>query len=153
MVKTHTLFRLEWSTFWADANAFYDSLDVSGRHVIDVGADVGVTPIFFLRRGTKDVIGYSLDRQLFHHQAYRHVSGRSTGREIMEQCDPAGAALKMDAEGLEWQFDIDWIAKCHDWIIGLHIPVENSELYNWIKENGILIGDQGPAEFAIYKKL
>lgn len=152
MVMTNTLFRPEWSVFWRDAAVFYRSLDVKGRHVIDVGSDFGTTPMFFLRQGAKDVIGYSLDKQMFHHKAYRHIQGQSTGRQIMDQCDPAGAALKMDAEGLEWQFDADWISRCHDWVIALHIPVESPELHDWIKENGILIGDQGPTEFAIYEK-
>ena len=65
-------------------------------------------------------------------------------------------ALKIDAEGMEWDFWPDWIGSFHDWIVCCHYPVLNAELHKWLIENGEVIATPDPdrknGEFAVYKK-
>ena len=134
--------------------AFYDTLDVAGRTVIDVGCDYGVTPMYFLSRGAKKVIGFSEWPQRFYSFDYRHIRGHATADQIMDRCPSCDdRVLKTDVEGLEWDFDPEWVGKFHDWIIVCHYPVRNQELLDWLKKHGTLIGSQPEVnEFAIYQR-
>lgn len=153
VMEWHLPVRPQWTIFWRDA-AFYDTLDVAGRTVIDVGCDYGVTPMYFLSRGAKKVIGFSEWPQRFYSFDYRHIRGHATADQIMDRCPSCDdRVLKTDVEGLEWDFDPEWIGKFHDWIIVCHYPVRNQELLDWLKKHGTLIGSQPEVnEFAIYQR-
>lgn len=154
LYKTHALARPEWSAYWNDAEDNYSRLNVKDKLVYDIGCDYGVTPTYFLRNGATQVVGFSLDRQVFHTPNYSHYIGW-TAKQMMESkanYNGQRCALKMDCEGLEWQFSQEWVEQFDDWVICCHYPVQNEKLFDWIKSHGENIGHQGETEFAIYKK-
>ena len=152
LIKTHTMFRFEWSNYWQEAEKYYSTLDVRNKIVIDVGADYGVTPMYFIRQGALRVYGYSLENAIFRYPG-KHFVGPITGKKLVKIWPDGDNALKVDAEGLEWDLTPEWISKFGDWIICCHNPVRNEELHSWLKQNGKLIGRPNDIEFAIFQKI
>ena len=148
----HIPFPFQWSPYWNDAKKFYVGLDLKGREVLDIGSDYGTTPMYFLNHGAMVVRGFSFDAPKFFHPDYLHYMYWDA-KTIM-QLFPSlyYSVLKMDCEGMEWDFTSEWISSFHDWIICLHAPIRNKELHKWIVRNGTYIGRQGKVEFAIYQK-
>ncbi len=173
MRRCHWL-RLEDSEYYQDCVNYYSTLDVRGRFVLDIGADFGTTPLYFIRQGAEFVWGFSLDRQYFRHERYAHVIGTDyypgdnyklslfplnetdnmilSNVEGLPEIPHSAIVLKCDAEGWEWNLSAGFIDSFHDWIIALHYPVLNPFLYEWIRENGVKITDMPTNEFAIYRK-
>jgi hypothetical protein len=146
---------LKWSEWYQDCVEIYCRLDVRNKVVIDIGSDFGTTPLFFLEEmGAKCVIGFSLEPQYFFHSRYRHFRIPPEGMDKL----PIGIdempldVLKVDAEGLEWEFDPEDVEPYHDWMIALHHPIQNQELYEWIKVHGELVATKNTKEFAVYQK-
>ena len=81
VMEYHIPIRPWWSIFWHEAH-LYDSLEVRGMDVIDVGCDYGVTPMYFLARGARSVTGFSEWEPRFYHSAYLHHTGRTTAARI-----------------------------------------------------------------------
>ena len=153
VMEYHIPIRPWWSIFWHEAH-LYDSLEVRGMDVIDVGCDYGVTPMYFLARGARSVTGFSEWEPRFYHSAYLHHTGRTTAARIREQC-PASetSVMKADVEGLEWDFIPEWIDGFRDWIIVCHEPVKNPYLLRWLLQHGHIIGRQPEVnEFTIIQK-
>ena len=153
------LLPLKWSEWYQDCVEIYSRLDVKGRHVLDLGSDFGTTPMFFIGKGAKEVIGFSLEEAYYMHRNYTHYvvdkipdSGDDINDILMCTHYTRNDVLKIDAEGLEWTIYPSTISYFHDWIIALHKPILNPELYEWIKENGELIATKGTEEFAVYQK-
>ena len=48
-----------------DIFSTYKYINVKGKTVLDVGADFGFSPLFFIKEGAESVIAFSLDFQLF----------------------------------------------------------------------------------------
>ena len=48
-----------------DIFSTYKYINVKNKTVLDVGADFGFSPLFFIKEGAESVIAYSLDFQLF----------------------------------------------------------------------------------------
>ena len=173
MRRCHWL-RLEDSEYYPDCVNYYSTLDVRGRFVLDIGADFGTSPLYFINRGAKFVWGFSLDEQYFHHDRYSHMVGidyyptdsfrvweqaisEPTEKELSEienspDIPHSEISLKCDAEGWEWNLSAGFIDSFHDWVIALHYPILNPFLYEWIKKNGVKIIDTPTIEFAIYQK-
>ena len=159
--KLHIL-PLEKSQYYPACEEFYSKLDVRDKIVIDMGDDFGTTPMYFLRRGAQTVIGFSKDEQYFHDIHYKHYNLNvnnftfstiiSSIKRFKEETTPDALVLKSDCEGCEWNFTQEFIELFEDWIIAVHTPIENNELYNYIKENGELIGKEEGSEIGIYKK-
>lgn len=159
---------LEKSQYYEECVRFYDTLDVKGKVVIDVGCDFGTTPMYFLSKGANTVFGFSKDKQYFHSIHYKHVNvdvDLSTFptmikaiKRIRDEMIPPHLVLKSDCEGCEWNFTQEFIDSFDDWIIAVHTPIANEELYEYIKEEGENIGNQesgkglGVEEIGIYRK-
>ena len=158
--KFHIL-TLEKSQYYPECEQYYSKLEVKGKVVIDVGCDFGTTPMYFISRGAKKVIGFSLDKQYFRDYRYKHfdlneqpevLNGVIDGLSL-SQDEAKVFVLKSDCEGCEWNFTIPFIETFSDWIIACHTPIRNQELFDYIKANGKLIGKQEGKEFGIYKKV
>lgn len=155
---THTLWRPQWTKHWKECKQFYADLDVKGRRVLDLGSDIGVSPMYFLKRGARTVTGITLDKQHFSNTMYRHLQvsaplDETDFRFVKSISGFYGCeVLKADIEGWEWNMTSDFISKFDDWVIALHHPIENEALYEWIKEHGILLGGLPGTEFAVYRR-
>ena len=158
---------LEKSQYYEECVRFYDTLDVKGKVVIDVGCDFGTTPMYFIKKGAVKVIGFSMDKQYFYDHRYKHfncdvsplIPSISTEiNRIQTLTDKRRFVLKSDCEGCEWNFTQEFIEAFDDWIIAVHYPVANEELCEYIEEKGENIGNQqsgkclGIEEIGIYKK-
>ncbi|MEM3851736.1 MAG: hypothetical protein QXP70_01910 [Methanomassiliicoccales archaeon] len=151
MVRTRTMPRPEWSVYWPEIIKYYSGIDVKGKILFYVGCDYGTSPMYFLRRGAAFVFGFSLDKQIFRSDWYRHHVNMPP-EDIMHLPLSGSEILKIDAEGMEWDFQPLWINKFADWIIACHKPVRNPTLHAWIEENGERIMESDGQEFAIYRK-
>jgi len=152
----------ELSPYWSECRKFYKYLNVKGKIVYDIGDDFGTSPMFFIQRGADYVYGMSLDDAIFSHDRYSHqkrefdfIDSIVEVVEIRKANPEKQIVLKADCEGCEWSFTKEFIEHFDDWVIALHAPVRNKELYNYIWKNGEFIGrpvPEGP-EFAVYGKV
>ena len=164
--KLHIL-KLEESQYYPECERFYSGLDVAGKIVIDVGCDFGTTPMYFLRKGAKFVMGFSMDSQYFYDVGYIHYNVNDDPnvllefiqkRQQMKTIASLPFVLKSDCEGCEWNFTKEFIETFDDWIIAVHTPITNESLYQYIKDNGENIGNQrsgkdlGIEEIGVYRK-
>ena len=159
--KLHIL-TLEKSQYYPDCIRFYDSLDVKGKIVIDVGCDFGTTPMYFLSKGARTVIGFSRDKQYFHSIHYKHYETTVDAftfpamikniKSIRDEMSPPVLVLKSDCEGCEWSFTQGFIETFDDWIIAVHTPIGDNDLYEYIRSKGNLIGREEGNEIGIYQK-
>ena len=164
--KLHIL-KLEESQYYPECERFYSSLDVAGKIVIDVGCDFGTTPMYFLHKGARFVMGFSMDSQYFYDVGYIHYNVNDDPnvllefiqkRQQMKTLSSLPFVLKSDCEGCEWNFTKEFIETFDDWIIAVHTPITNESLYQYIKDNGENIGNQrsgkdlGVEEIGIYRK-
>lgn len=164
--KLHIL-TLEKSQYYKDCIEFYDSLDVEGNVVIDVGCDFGTTPMYFIRKEAIKVIGFSKDNQYFFDSRYKHfnvdkepdsLSNVIKDIKNIKQSMDKSIVLKADCEGCEWDFTQDFIEAFDDWIIVVHTPISNDSLYQYIKDHGEYLGNQQGGkgivqEIGIYRKI
>ncbi len=166
--KLHIL-TVEKSEYYEECEKFYSTLDVKDKIVVDIGCDFGTTPMYFLNKGATNVFGYSKDKQYFHNIHYRHHNINKepsaistiicTIKRVKTKIELSDIVLKSDCEGCEWNFTKEFIESFDDWIIAVHTPITNESLYQYIKENGINIGNQISGknriveEIGIYKKV
>lgn len=152
---------LEKSQYYNDCVRFYETLEVKDKIVIDVGCDFGTTPMYFIRKGAIKVIGFSRDKQYFHDYRYKHfnsdlssvIPSMTEGINVISGLDDRRQfVLKSDCEGCEWDFTRQFVDSFEDWIIAVHTPIRNNELYEYIKTNGVLIGKEEGSEIGVYKK-
>jgi hypothetical protein len=172
------ILKLHESQYYDDCLKYYSTLDVKDKIVFDLGADFGTSPMFFLDRGAYSAIGFSLDKQYFksdgkNDRDYFHYhcadeidvglrfiyavvfaySVKESNRVMLRTDKNVSFALKADCEGCEWQLLTDNILDFFDdWIVALHNPIRNDELYEYIKKNGSFIGKENDIEFAVYQK-
>lgn len=154
---------LSETDYWNECERFYDSLDFNNAVVIDIGDDVGTSPLFFISRGAKQVYGFSTMPQLYFNSKYKHSRYRITEKnigsfidsvkEILSHNEHERTILKMDVEGAEWLFNVDFINMFDDYVVALHSPIKNEPLYEWIKSNSVFIGNVNAIEFAVYKRM
>ena len=181
VLKRLKLLKLQDSEWYAECDRYYNNFDVRDKIVVDIGADFGTSPLYFLAKGAKYVVGFSLEKQYFYHPKYMHIVGIDyypedslkmweieTGNdplktididlEIQPEVPISDMVLKCDAEGWEWNLSAGFIDSMHDWIIALHCPILNPFLFEWIKKNGLLVAQpiafptKNGDEFAIYRK-
>jgi hypothetical protein len=136
---------------------YYGSLNVEGKTVLDIGDDIGTSPIYFLKRGASVVYGYGLMNQHYYSPSYKHhkvcIDSKSIEFITLESRIYGCNVLKADCEGCEWDIPIEFIKSMKDWIIAVHNPVRNQELLDFLKTEGVLIAEPSELEFAIYKKV
>ena len=162
LLKRLHLLTLKSSEYYPECEKFYSILDVKDKIVYDVGCDFGTTPMYFLRKGAFVVFGFSKEKQYFHDFHYIHYNvdedplystTESTLTLIMRSLKPRQVVLKSDCEGCEWNFTPEMIEKFEDWIIAVHTPIENDDLFEYILKHGELIGSQPGREFGIFHKI
>lgn len=109
-IKYHTV-RQEFQETYAQSN-------LNDKVVIDVGADIGITPSLFIKHGAKKVIAYSLDRQ-----SNKYVDRAVEWRGKWTGELPKGDIFKIDCEGCEYVLDSpDKIIELYpEWYIAIHI--------------------------------
>lgn len=163
MLRPLHLLNFERSQYYKDCVKYYSDLYVKGRIVFDIGSDFGTSPMFFLQKGAKLVLGFSLDKQYFVKPGYVHYRCRDEievarlannlrNTYITMHDLENKVSLKMDCEGCEWDFSPEFLESFADWVIALHSPVKNKRLYEYITRNGRFIGQENDEEFAVYKK-
>ena len=157
------ILKVEETEYYNEFDKYYKDLDVEGKVVVDLGADIGASPMYFLNKGAKFVIGFSMEKAYFHNKNYVHVTIRKQPfypnvvalivKSIKEELSIKSSVLKSDCEGCEWERNSKFIEAFDDWIIAVHRPVKNQELLDYIIKNGNLVATPDPkCEFAIYKK-
>lgn len=147
------------SDYYFDAFRYYRSLDVHGKLVLDIGCDRGVTPMYFLNHGAKEVIGFSLTASLFSTK-YRHyqVTAENFPEKIREMIWNDSTLLisysiKSDCEGGEYSIPVSLLENATDWVICLHKPVpETSGVLQYILNNGTVISHNAGNEFLVVRK-
>lgn len=150
--KKLNILKVEDMGYWNEYDKFYSSINCKDKSVLDIGSDIGSSAIGFIRNGAKHVTGFSKDKQYFENPHYIHKQYNFEEISSIVK-ETKFDILKMDCEGCEWNFSIDFIKQFDDWIIALHKPIMNNELYNYIKDNGEYIGMvDNETEFATYKK-
>ena len=153
------LLTLKSSEYYPECEKFYSILDVKDKIVYDVGCDFGTTPMYFIKKGAAKVIGFSRDKQYFYDYRYKHFNSDvsllipSISNEINASNDKRRFVLKSDCEGCEWNFTQDFIELFEDWIIAVHTPILNPDLFEYILKHGELIGSQPGSEFGIFHKI
>ena len=159
--KLHIL-TLEKSQYYNDCVRFYNTLDVKDKIVFDVGCDFGTTPMYFIRKGAIKVIGFSKDNQYFFDYRYKHFNVDANPDSLsnvikdmtnIKQSMDKQIVLKADCEGCEWNFTQEMIEKFDDWVIAVHSPILNHDLFEYILKHGELIGSQPGSEFGIFHKI
>ena len=138
--------------YWNEYNKFYNSIDYKDKSILDIGSDIGSSAIWFIQRGAKEVVGFSREKQYFKHPNYTHK--QYSFNEINDIVKTKKFdILKMDCEGCEWNFTINFINQFDNWVIALHKPINNNEVYSYIKSSGRYIGMVDiSSEFATYVK-
>ena len=158
LLKRLHLLTLKSSEYYPECEKFYSILDVKDKIVYDVGCDFGTTPMYFLRKGPFAVFGFSKEKQYFHAFHYIHYKVDEdplliTLPPIMQSINPRHLVLKSDCEGCEWNFTQEMIEKFGDWIIAVHSPILNHDLFEYILKHGESIGSQPGSEFGIFHKI
>lgn len=117
----------KWVDFY-DYIWSYGSIDWSGRVVLDIGADIGSSALFFLMNGA-DYVYLSEKNNVYKH-TYEDIKKRysilnihsemlNKLKDIRNNID----VLKMDCEGCELQLlTEELLNKANEFVIGLHKP-------------------------------
>lgn len=141
------------SVLWEESDEHYKGLNVKNERVLVLGSDYGVTPMYFLSKGAKSVVGYSLWKQYFFHSDYEHRQEPFTMDKIKgERFD----VMTADCEGCEYLLTNDFLENLKSYVICFHAPVENEQILQYVKGIGISIPPPEPVpqskqEIAIYE--
>ena len=110
----------------------YGSINWENKSVLDVGADIGSSAIFFLSRGAKYV--YLIEKEPAYRETYESIKQKHPilkNTYMVSSFRGAKSAyfdvLKMDCEGCELMLlNEELLQKYPEWIIGLHRPQLNA---------------------------
>ncbi|MGC8588904.1 MAG: hypothetical protein ACP5LI_07775 [Hydrogenobaculum sp.] len=115
---------------WAD---FYDYIWSYGKIfwydkvVLDIGADIGSSALFFLLNGASKV--YLVEKEEEYRQTYRKLKEKYPLLQKTELIEPKDInkvqfdVLKMDCEGCEfYMLNEDLLTNSNEFVIGLHKP-------------------------------
>ena len=91
----------------------YTVIDVKGKTVLDIGADIGTSPFYFLTLGAKSVIAYSNEPQAIFDS---RIEWRNKWNGEYVEAD----VLKIDCEGCECLLYHEFIEKYNEWYIAIH---------------------------------
>ena len=87
-----------------DISKSYHYISVKDKVVLDVGADFGFSPLYFIKEGAKSVVAFSLDRQM---SGLRHKDIKFH-REAWDGADYFANIGKFDCEGREYIKPLKW---------------------------------------------
>ena len=106
----------------------YGSINWEGKSVLDIGADIGSSAIFFLSRGAKYV--YLVEKEQAYKKTYEELKQKYPILKNTYMVSSLVAAnssyfdvLKMDCEGCELSLlTEELLNKSNEFVIGLHKP-------------------------------
>ncbi len=91
----------------------YSVIDVKGKTVLDIGADIGTSAFYFLSKGATNVIAFSMEPQeIFDNRIEWHNQWKGDYIEA--------DILKIDCEGCECLLYHEFIEKYQEWYIAIH---------------------------------
>ena len=144
--------KMEYNIMLDIFNSYY-KLDIyKGKTVLDIGADFGLSPKFFINKGATKVIAYSPMRQkewLKHEKIEWH-------KRLWQGEYIKADILKIDCEGCEYQHIIEWyFEKYNEMLFGIHYNINHSYEYyhniKYLKDKGAkIIFDCGTVEKMYY---
>lgn len=117
----------KWIDFY-DYIWSYGKLDFRGKTIIDIGADIGSTALYFLRKGASFV--YLLENDKAYNKIYEKLKAsdgypqlRNTALLQPHELTTRADILKMDCEGCEQQLLTDeLLKKFGQFAVALHRP-------------------------------
>lgn len=115
---------------WVDFNDYlwsYGTIDWKGKTVLDIGAEIGSSAMFFLMNGADYI--YLLEKEQEYKTAYEAIKPKypllknskmlNTIKEMPANVD----VIKMDCEGCELTLlTEELLAKSKEFVVGLHKP-------------------------------
>ena len=118
------------SKYWKESDEHYSNLDVRGKKVLVIGADFGVTPMYFLSKGAQSVVGYSLWKQYFFHPNYEH---RQEPFYVDKLDGEDFDVMSSDCEGCEYGFTKELLNRIGSHVICFHEPVLNNDILEYAR--------------------
>jgi ribosomal protein L21E len=111
-----------WVNFYEYCR-FYSTLNYKNKVVVDYGADIGSSAIYFLSKGAKQVIGIEIDKKAV--DTSKKLSFNEFNFKIKFtytlKKHPKGDILKMDIEGAEKDIlTEEYLKGFKQFVIGLH---------------------------------
>ena len=119
---------------WKESEEHYSSINVKGKRVLMLGSDYGITPMYLIERGAESVVGFSLWKQYFFDPRYTHITDRFTMDKIKGMDFDV---MFSDCEGCEYLLTKDYLATLKGYVICFHNPIENHELFDYVKSKSI----------------
>ena len=105
----------------------YSSIDWKGKKVLDIGADIGSSALFFLMNGANYV--YLLEKEQEYKNTYESIKQKypilknSVMLTSLADMPNDVDVLKMDCEGCELQLlTEELLSKATEFVVGLHKP-------------------------------
>ena len=159
---------LKPSCIWVDFYDYlwsYGSMDWKGKIVVDIGADIGSSALFFLMNGARQVL--MVENNPMYNTEYiklkrERIMGGLLDRSLL--IDPIMLqsryfdVLKMDCEGCElWLLTDKLLNKAPEFIVGLHKPQLNDYQFEQKKRllekhGGKYMGNVNNGEFVWMKR-
>jgi hypothetical protein len=113
----------------------YQYLKVKDKTVVDIGADFGNSPYWFLMHGAAKVIAYESDKSQNHmlHNNFDPFPSLVEIHDTWLGAMPIGDILKIDCEGCEVLLAADYISRFSQYAIALHPDWIPKEKYDMLK--------------------
>ena len=152
----------KWVDFY-DYIWSYGSIDWKDKVVLDIGADIGSSALFFLMNGAKYV--YLIERDIYYKNEYEflkpvhHLLNSTIMLASIANMPDRVDVLKMDCEGCELQLlTEDLLSKCTEFVVGLHKPELDDYQFEQKrslleKHGGRYLGNVNNGEFVWIKKV
>lgn len=152
----------QWVDFY-DYIWSYGSIDWKDKSVLDIGADIGSSALFFLMNGADHV--YLVEKEQKYKETYISIKQKYPILKNTEMLNfPVGMpsqidVLKMDCEGCERNLlTEDLLNECNEFVIGLHKPQLDNYQFEQKKKllekhGGKYLGNVNNGEFVWIKKV
>ncbi len=122
----------KWVNFYEYCR-FYSTLNYKNKVVVDYGADIGSSAIYFLSKGAKQVIGIEKDKKAINASkklSFNKYSFKTKFYYTLKKY-PKGDILKIDIEGAEADILTDnYLKEFKQFAIGLHPHAYSAGTYN-----------------------
>ena len=152
----------KWVDFY-DYIWSYGSMDWHNKSVLDIGADIGSSAIFFLSRGAKYV--YLVEKEQAYKKTYEELKQKYPilkNTYMVSSLVSANSSyfdvLKMDCEGCELSLlTEELLNKSNEFVVGLHKPQLDDYQFEQKKKllekhGGKYLGNVNNGEFVWIKK-
>jgi hypothetical protein len=113
--------RIPKEIYWKEYEEVYTQLPLKNMIIVDIGADYGSSPEWFLSLGAHRVIAFESDPELVSEMTRRFlddwrvkINGAWNGEEV------AGDILKIDCEGCEQNLTTKYLERFKAFAVALH---------------------------------